>query len=801
MKKKLMKLLIQLCFIGIILSIPVLQWVKEDGSTIFLSIWNVSTTKTIVLVVALFIVFCLDKRKHYKSACVANALIIAYVGWLMFVAHTYENSYTNIKNTMICNYTVYIMLVAYLGINTLLCIKKKIAEDGEKKTCVFNKQFVRTYAIAVSCIVFLCSMASYRKVIEAKDINTKKDTVADCSMGTIQIDIENLDNLKTVYKDNEKIKITFKILCEETQEYCLQLPENDNVEFYMKDKQNIASNELIDIEFKIKNDGANEIEFTLMTNIDMSEIKKKIYLYTYTADGMTFFSFNGNMDAENMYHEWLLASGRVDLEEYEKLNIAKYNLSEEEGELEKEIIKSYARSSSSTITVKGKVWWKDVNNLQHGANEIRVEIWDEDVSSDDYITAVYTDSNGNFSVTIENDDSILEGGYDIYVKVYSRGRYVNVVSPGGNTYYGYGDFCEDADNGDTISGSIWFSNTTEVDRAFQVQQAASMASYYIYKLRGAYLDNVHVIYPNSHLTEGTRYDKDSKYIYVNATDYCDWDIIQHEYGHHVSRQLGFNDSPGGNHTFYENLCDKLGNKSQGLRLAWSEGWSHYFAIAVQENLIASSLRIPNVGDKIISNTIDETTHISVESPTAPKGEGNEMSVAAVLLDIADSTNSTESHDNIALGHQSVLNYAVNSKSTTLSSFISKVQGINNKRDLYIGQILSAVNVSCALGIPGYDVQTTSTPPTFSWTVQAASTTYNNNSFTLVFYDSKYVKIKEIAVASSSTMCRYTLSTAEWNQICNATSSGEKVYWTVKAKQTATPTTGPYFSGYKYFKAP
>lgn len=345
--------------------------------------------------------------------------------------------------------------------------------------------------------------------------------------------------------------------------------------------------------------------------------------------------------------------------------------------------------------------------------------------SDDYITSVYTNSNGSYSVTIENDTSLFEGGYDLYIKICARGRYVNVVDKNDELYYIKKYLGEDINNGANIAGNFTFSNGPTIYRAFQAQQAAAMASSYIYKRKGNYLTNLTIHFPNNEKSVSS-YSNNN--IFLISGDYCDWDIIQHEYGHHVAAKLGFDESPGGKHGIGTNSCDVLKNKDKGLKLAWSEGWATYFAIALQQSMGAKSLNIPNVGDLYYTNTINSTLNQSIETPSFPRGEGDGMAVAAVLLDIADST---ASEDMVALGYTSVYNYITKNKCVTLYEFIKKIQGASNSRDLYLGDILSSVNVSCL-----YAKSTVSTTSAkFSWKQPYSSSLFDDWSYTVIFYNS------------------------------------------------------------------
>ena len=545
------------------------------------------------------------------------------------------------------------------------------------------------------------------------------------------------------------------------------------------------------LEFEVLEEGGHEIRFVLIDTSNREEVLQSIYIYTYKVENITFLSLASVDDAENAYYDWLLENSKIDFEEYNHIQEEKIKLTEENADIEIQYTPSKLRAVGGKISLTGTVKWTDVNGGTHGANEIRVEIWDKNKDGDKLLTSVYTDSNGKFTATVDNNVSILENGYDLYIKLCARGRYVSVVDKNGNIYAPTLDLGNNLSSGQ-LSVNITLDNQKDISRAFQVQQAGSMASAYVRQQTGSYLENLKIYYPDEN---GTLYSPVNGIIRLQAGHYCDWDVIQHEYGHHVGAELDIEDTPGGQHYLNHNLADDRKSKSQGIRLAWSEGWSTYFALSVQEYYNTSKLNLPNVGDYNYTDTPGEINY-SVENFDYKFGEANEWAVSAVLLDLADGNN--EGVDKLSLGYTSLFNVVVSNKCTTLSTFLGKIQGIINTRDLYIGEILSNAGVSSKLLLPSNGTNLTTALPTFAWLKRGGSSLYPNNSFTLVFYNYAYEKICEIYVGNVDS---YKLTSSEWSKICNATKNSKIIYWTVKASQTSSPSTGPYFSNYRYFYIP
>lgn len=127
------------------------------------------------------------------------------------------------------------------------------------------------------------------------------------------------------------------------------------------------------------------------------------------------------------------------------------------------------------------------------------------------------------------------------------------------------------------------------------------------------------------------------------TDEYDDDIILHEFGHFAAANFSRDDSPGGDHT--------LGDNTEDIRLAWSEGWAHFFSSAVRG--------VPNQTDTILNTA----STFEIEGPSLFGSNINldslgiyttsEISVATVLWDIFDNTNTNETFDALSLGINSI----------------------------------------------------------------------------------------------------------------------------------------------------
>ena len=438
-----------------------------------------------------------------------------------------------------------------------------------------------------------------------------------------------------------------------------------------------------------------------------------------------------------------------------------------------------ATIQSTKITVSGYIRWTDSLGVVHPADGVTVYVYDGSA----YLGYVTTNSNGYYSKAVSYNGT----NRDILIKVWSSGSGISVTDISGATYVYTSNTYSDVSEGASLTISYTANNSTNLGKSFSVQQAMALASRYIYNLEGAYLSRISVSFPDS--SRGTScYVSSSEKIYILEGDAFDWDVLEHEYGHYVQDCYDIEDSPGGAHSLSENLSDDRQNKSEGIRLAWGEGWATYFAINLQNKMSASSLNIPNVGDTSYQDTDDATINYNIEFlPNSRKlGEANEAAVAAVLYDITDPKNSSDS-DNIYCGDGNIWNIIKNNNCTTLSEFVTSFysSGYNQMTKLSFGATLSNYKVAAYLNSSPTGL-TTSTPK-FTWSKQGGSTTYPNNKFRLNFYDSAYALILSTSYVNSTSQ---TLNATQWNQV---KSCGPVIYCCVETYQTQAPQTGKYNS--------
>lgn len=493
--------------------------------------------------------------------------------------------------------------------------------------------------------------------------------------------------------------------------------------------------------------------------------------------------------------------------------------------------------SATNVNISGVVTWVDKDGRTHNASDVTVEILVD--LQDYYMTlpaaTVVTNTEGRYNVSISNE--ILPGDatvVNVRMRVSSVGGNINVVDSSLNTYSitktmvtNYVpqtaltlNFCIDAreytDSADVLKA-----------KAFRVHQALDLGARYVETKKGSKLDSIDAVFPTAKDTTCFIAYSESgvitrSEINILTDDVDEWDVILHEYGHYVGQYYNIKTPDiGGKH--YVGECNNLERgKEEGMPLTWNEGWATYFSISAQLEMNAASLNIDHVGDLYYTD-IDykdstKTINVSLESPKLSEyryGESNEIALAAVLFDLADSGNAND--ENIELGFGFLWNFINDTQCKTLPDFLNALflQGnLSGAQKREVNRILTMYDVAPEPLSPDDNKSYLmySATPVFEWNKNGGecghqeegqpSCDYSNNLFVLEFYNADYELIyttPQVQGVLYKFTCSYAFSNAEWATLLNLADG--VVHWTVKAWQTTEFPTGPYSSEYRTLNVP
>ena len=558
-------------------------------------------------------------------------------------------------------------------------------------------------------------------------------------------------------------------------------------------------------------------------------------MYGYYFDGRLFVSGASTDDAFEKYCLFLLNSGAIDENQYKSIRNTYYKQSVSITTSTEPAMQAIAapgtaetQAASKTTYVKGYITWNDDRGIEHPCQHVKVNVYDKEAWNPQLLATTYTNVGGFYSVTFENEDIIWELGCDLYIEVFAEGETVSVKNTSGVAYSisTVDEVINNVGNGTTSTISIKFEMIDDgyfvggdLARAMQVSQPAIVASRYAKVMNNSQsLDQVEVYYPVD--DDGCRYVNGTKRIYISGRDfetegtpksYASWDVIMHEYGHHVQNVIGnISDNPGGTHFLYTNMADhhyeEFFNEAvcpycledeleidsldycriRALKISWAEAWATVFGFMAQDYYINSLQNIEFIGNAWYEaynmgslNAINLETYVD----DAP-GETNETSIITILYNLYDSNEND--FDSISLGHQGFWNAIVNSESSVLSDFISYILGTNIVNEDDLSNLLDYQEVNAKpLHNP---VCYTTSLPTFHWEARGGSNYFENNEFELILYDIYGGIVLEIP---GITTTHYKLTGSQWQTVLS--SCGDQFQWAVVAYQTDGMETGPYRS--------
>jgi hypothetical protein len=287
---------------------------------------------------------------------------------------------------------------------------------------------------------------------------------------------------------------------------------------------------------------------------------------------------------------------------------------------------SAVESSDGTITIKGRWSYTNEDGDLSPMRSVRVYLMDEDTGPDDTVASQYTNYNGEFSFTVDNDDGLLQGGRDPYVKVYSEGGVADCKSDGGSWYVGELPKCgDDVPDGFYYDYGHWSLSSD----AWVILDACLEERDWVY-FRGGQnwqrSSKVDVRWPTN---DGPYSTGNGIHMPSKTTKAWDRFTVYHEYGHCVMYALyGHFPSGSGPSPHYV-----VSESSGGFAI--SEGWAEFMEAAVEND----PSRLADVGQNIETND-----WYNYYDSTDMDGDIVEGSVASILWDIYDYYDTSDKDD-------------------------------------------------------------------------------------------------------------------------------------------------------------
>lgn len=628
------------------------------------------------------------------------------------------------------------------------------------------------------CLLFFSSVALIAPIEETYVSNeVSKDTVQRLSMNTMTENYEEVIFYETTFSGvytvhGSKINIDFTFSSLESESVIFK-HQGSGYHSQIGSGITISSNDGFSFEFTPTQLGIHQIdlEFIYQNYIAPFTITIK------STESIDYITANNDIGIKQQEFMYLYDQELIELDAY---NSYVYGEDEEVYEVEEEIPDGWF-FSGGWMTVNGTITWKDKNGVSYPARNMEIQIWDDNALIDSYLTTTYTNDNGYFEKEVYNDTSFWENGYDIYIKVVLRNDDFEVWDTIFVYNYRVKKTYKDCVNGwtYTINHEFDTANGNKLNEAVSIFQATTYGTEYMDSL-DAYTPYFTIHYPGWF---STYYNFVFWTISIEREYYDDWYTILHEFGHYAAHYSSITDYWPAKHLINQNQINEHG-KWIGTMLSWSEGFAHYFSMAIIENTALASNGMQGV-ERL---KMDNYTSRNIETSSASlDGEGTEWVIARLLWDIADGKN--EAHDSVELGHDGlwdILNKP--SRILPLHGLTDFIKLLNlDESDENYGKLLSYYNIAPTLVSPSNNSNSTYNVPLFEWNA-GGGTGNTNNDFILYIKDENGNTLLSKSVGNNTS---YQLTESEWTNLLNTTTSYFK--WNVRTRQTSWPVTGPYYS--------
>lgn len=564
---------------------------------------------------------------------------------------------------------------------------------------------------------------------------------------------------------------------------------------------------IIYVSFVVRNTNSHAL---ITINDSSDQVVIEIYAYK-NVDGV-FLSTTSITDCIQKSYLYQLNTGQITQIQYDRLV---QNL---EVEMTSESSYNPQPFNDGTISpiyrtkLSGDIFYKTDEGITYPIKDTFVQLCSSNINDEiEVVDVTHSNDLGHYSFTFENrtyqnDSSIVS----LFVRIHARTSH-SVVRRSYNigTLNGSYNFIFDSEQfltSSLVNDSLEYNKRitfemadsigqpSYIGRAFQISQALYYGEKYVYEMSGIHPVFLSCIYPN----------RDENYCFYNSNQiklvdgaYNYWDVILHEYGHHIQHMFDIIDSPGGTHHMTDNcILTQGGDKEKGIKIAWGESWNTVYAELMQRYYYDDVGAIRwNADSRYTSyNGVDSSIE---ESYSQRIGEGCELNIIQVLFDMFDEYTSLEPFDRVALGHQGLWNVLMNSSAVTFSEFVSYCYAQLNINTSDFGALLE----NSGMAVTGIHFETSGINKILRWQEQNYTQSrindevndhlFRSNIFVINFYNLNGIRINSQDIVLSN-QSQYTIDSNLLNLLNLEVSHG--CYVQIEAYQDyGNIVTGPYLS--------
>jgi len=617
----------------------------------------------------------------------------------------------------------------------------------------------------------------------------------------------------SIVKQNETIYASYFL------EFLISDYKYSETNIIVKDIQVKGTSIVLDLQ---AGEGLGKIELEILLNNGKYKTDK---IFTYTTNGKTFVSMKSEDDAWYLSALYRIDDGQDEVQDLESeyLLLAKRDIEEEVIYEPRITVDSAGRDdllidtniealSSKATYVTGRLRFSARTNTTGGTiikplKYLKVELHDRESIGSTILGTTYTDSEGYYSFTFNNEDEwwqLENGGCDLFIKAFTESYTFKIARDWAVpfwTYYAYeSSTIENVSTGSTSTFNFTSALAPDnmANNAFYVSQGLVAAQRFSMNVAGMQTSSfLNVIYPFS--TESAfAY---GQYSGIGQNTFDKWDTLLHEYGHFVQGIYGAYGNSLWDAILYDpthyahtdHIHDK-DDKRFAIQLAWSEAWATAFSLIAQDYYKTEYSGILYAG-----NMTNNSASLNFETynPTSESGEGQENAIIAFLWDLFDDYDGiNDPNDNITFnGHYYWFHRTLRSGIYSLSDFVQMMDNEYPEFRDVMGERLGYFQIAPS-NVTIMNTPTQTIPPTISWKLNG-STHNPNDRFQIVFYDSagtqKYITGNiNVSQAYNSTYS-YTLSTSAWISLLSNFTGNTTIYTAVKGYLSSDPITGPFIS--------
>lgn len=581
------------------------------------------------------------------------------------------------------------------------------------------------------------------------DLNSESD-----SNSYIQFDISKNPYKSDLISINGTLDKIYNIKCE-SNDICIitwDLNEQNDVLF----------------EFKI-NTTKKEFEIELVFSDSSNTICDKTTLFFNNTEVGIFVSQISNSHNIENYESYLLENELITQIEYDEYNS---NINNNSVIQTASILDDFTPKLFNFVV--GCFNWTDISGNIHPLKNCYVELIKLTGDTLSVINKSYTSDTGSYifvlnSNTKDSSNNTIIGPTTpikpifYFVRIYAKTEHSSVVKSleSNNCYYfdtSLIGLLEFTSNSNFIDRSYTFLNNTDdnsyINEALQITQALFYGEKYAFEMEQTHPDFESVEYPSAsiHKQEANHNEKDG--IRLGEYTYCYWDVILHEYGHHLQHMLEIVDKKvGGKHT--------SSKPSEDFNLNWAESWPTVYANLVTKYYANELTGIPYINDDNYDapnySNIHWTYSLENLEDNIKYGEYGERDIMYVLFDLFDDTN--ENFDNISLGHQEFWNIVADSNAENFYEFSKYVLNSTTINSNDFSKLLeeygmAPTNIKCS------PITGLTTPPTIEWSEYKS---YGTNKIE-ISNDWGVIIHTTIHRTYSGQTRKYTISESVWNKI-------------------------------------